>query len=158
MLDVDVNGNIMQRVRKTENYLLHITQIPDWDSVIPDSALSSLDQRIIKTQAQIRELEYLAETLGENQVDNLVYDNIGDTLQLTAKGKGVGDKVSVKDMVEDGVPVVDFDGVSGDNSGNNSDDNNGCGCNCNCNCEDDVVEFDDIKPSVKPEDSDVVEF
>jgi hypothetical protein len=155
MLDVDVNGNIMQRVRKTENYLLHITQIPDWDSVIPDSALSSLDQRIIKTQAQIRELEYLAETLGENQVDNLEYDKIGDTLQLTAKGKGVGDKVSVKDMVEDGVPVVDFNGISG---GNNSDDNNGCGCNCNCNCEDDVVEFDDVKPSVKPEDSDVVEF
>ena len=48
MLDVDDNGNVVQRVRKTDNHLLKITPVPDWDSVIPDEALSALDERIIK--------------------------------------------------------------------------------------------------------------
>lgn len=110
MLDVDANGNVVQRVRKTENHILTITRLPDWDSVIPDSSLAAIDQRIIKTQAQIKELEQLADAFNGdvNIVDNLVYDDKNSTLQLSAKGVGVGDKVSVKDMLDEGAPVVDL--------------------------------------------------
>lgn len=133
MLDVDADGNIVQRVRKTENHILTITRLPDWDSVVPDSALSALDQRILKQDAQIKALESLAETLDSNKVDNLVYDEKEETLQLSANGKGVGDKVSVRDMIDDGIPVVDLNSSS---SGDSNTDNDN-----NCDCEADVVEF-----------------
>ena len=128
MLDVDDNGNAVQRVRKTDNYLLHITQLPDWDSFVPDSALSAIDQRILKQDAQIKALTDLADAFNGNvnMVDNLVYDENDDTLQLSSNGVGVGDKVSVRDMLDDGSPVVDFNSASGDNSDtseNPKDDN-----------------------------------
>lgn len=158
MLDTDDDGSIIQRVRKTDNHVLHITKLPDWDSIIPDSALSALDQRIIAQSAQIKALEELANVLDENQVDNLVYDDAKETLQLSANGIGVGNKVSVRDMLDDGIPVVDLDSNSGSGSGNN--DNNKDDCDCNCDCENNVVEFGDmIKPEKPDEDDDnVVEF
>lgn len=120
MVDVDEDGNAVQRVRKTDNYLLHITQLPDWDKLIPDSALSALDQRILKQDAQIKALAELADAFDGNgnvaMVDNLVYNSDEDTLQLSSNGIGVGDKVSVRDMLEDGAPVVDLNSTSGDNS------------------------------------------
>lgn len=143
MLDVNEKGDIIQRVRKTDNHILTITRLPDWDSVVPDSALSALDQRILKQDAQIKALASLAESLDNNKVDNLVYNSTDETLHLSAKGTVVGDKVSVRDMLDDGIPVVDLDSNS-DDSGEGSDDNNNDGCNCgDCGCEDDVnvVEF-----------------
>lgn len=127
MLDSDDSGNIVQRVRKTDGYFLHITQIPDWDSLIPDSALSAIDQRILKQDAQIKALADLANAIegNVNIVDNLVYDDANSTLQLSANGVGVGDKVSVKDMLDDGAPVVDFDSKSEDKpNDNDSTDSN----------------------------------
>lgn len=164
MLDVDENGNIVQHVRKTTNGVITVTQIPDWDALIPDGALSALDQRILKQDAQIMSLRNLADTLDSNKVDNLVYDNINDTLHLSAKGVVVGDKVSVKDMLEDGIPVVDLDSNSGDsdNDSNNNDNENKNDCNCNhdCNCEDNVVEFgySDINATEESEEDNVIEF
>ena len=114
MLDVDNDGNIVQRVRKTDNHILTITQIPDWDSIVPDSALSALDQRILKQDAQIKALKDLANTLDENKVDDLVYDNESETLQLMSGNKEVGNKVSIRDMMNDGVAVIDLDSSSGD--------------------------------------------
>lgn len=122
MLDVDANGNIVQRVRKTENHILTITRLPDWDSIVPDSALSALDQRILKQDAQIKALADLANALDNNQVDNLVYDNIDDSLQLYANGVGIGNKVSVRDMIDDGIPVVDLDSNSGSVPDKDDDD------------------------------------
>lgn len=135
MLDIDDNDNVIQRVRKTENHILHITKLPDWDSIIPDNVLSALDQRILKQDAQIKALTDLANTIDSNQVDNLVYDAKEDILQLHAKGIGVGNKVSVKEMLEDGTPVVDLDSTSGGNPGIDDDSKQ------NCQCDDDVVEF-----------------
>lgn len=113
----DENGRlvhrIVQRVRKTENHILTITKLPDWDSVVPDSALSALDQRILKQDAQIKALAQLAENFENSKVDNLVYNSVEETLQLTANGVGIGDKVSVRDMIDDGLPVVDFNSGSG---------------------------------------------
>lgn len=158
LLDVDDDGNIIQRVRKTTNHVLTITQLPDWDNFVPDSSLSAIDQRILKQDSQIKALANLAEILGENQVDNLVYDKIQETLQLTANGIGVGDKVSVRDMLDDGIPVVDL----GSGSGSDADHDNNC--DCGCDCENNVVEFGysssvvPEKPKEDEEESNVVEF
>ena len=158
LLDVDDDGNIVQRVRKTTNHTLTITQLPNWDAFIPDSSLSALDQRILKQDAQIKALANLAEILGENQVDNLVYDDINDTLQLTSNGIGIGNKVSVKDMLDDGVPVIDL----GFGSGSDDNNNNNCDCDCDCDCEDNVVEFghssNGTEKPKEDDDDNVIEF
>ena len=154
MLDVDDNGNVVQRVRKTDNHILTITRLPDWDSVVPDESLSALDQRILKQDAQIKALSDLANILDNNQVDNLVYNSIEDTIRLSSKGKPIGDKVFVRDMLDDGIPVVEL----GSNSSNkpNTDHNNGC----DCGCEDNVVEFGDYSDTDNniEDESNVVEF
>ena len=160
MLDVDDNGNIIQRVRKTDNHILHITKLPDWDSIIPDAALSALDQRIIAQSAQIKALEDLAAVLDNNQVDNLVYNDKEETLHLSAKGKIVGGKVSVRDMLDDGIPVIDLNSNSGsDDDSDNNDNNNKDDCDCGCNCENNVVEFGNIVVSETiEEENNVVNF
>lgn len=155
-LDKDDNGNAIQRVRKTDNYLLNITPISNWDSVIPDSSLAALDQRIIMQTAQIKALTELAGVLNERQVDNLVYNDKEDTLQLSARGVGIGNKVSVKDMIDDGIPVVDLDSKGNTDSNTKPDS----GCDCDCEHKDNVVEFGDLDDNIveKPNDDNVVEF
>ena len=114
--DLDENGNGIQRVRKTSTTTIEIVPISAWSDIIPDSALSSLDQRILKIDAQMKGLNDYIEALegGVNIVDNLVYDDCEATLQLSANGVGVGDKVSVKDMLDDGSPIVDLNSNSVD--------------------------------------------
>lgn len=154
MLDTDDEGNIVQRVRKTGNHVLTITRLPNWDAVVPDESLSAIDQRIIMQTAQIKALESLAETLENAQVDNLVYDSKEDVLHLASKGNVIGNKVSVKDLLDDGIPVVELCASSGGNQ--NPDHNNGC----DCGCEDNVVEFGDYPETDNniEYDSNVVEF
>ncbi len=108
--DMDASGKIVQRVRKTSSTTIDIIPISVWSDIIPDSALSALDQRILKQDAQIKALTDLANVLedGVNIVDNLVYDDANSTLQLSANGVGVGDKVSVRNMLDEGAPVVDL--------------------------------------------------
>ncbi len=153
-VEMNENGVGIQRVRKTTSTFIEIVPITAWSDIIPDSALSALDERLIKLDAQMRGLNDYLDVLDNNQVDNLVYNEKGDYLQLSANGVGVGNKVSVKDMLDDGVPVVDL------NSGSGSDkDENSCDCKCDCDCEDNVVEFGDIVTPEKPkEDDNVVEF
>lgn len=154
--DLDINGNGIQRVRKTSTTTINIVSIAAWSDIIPDSALSAIDERLIKLDAQMRGLNDYMNVLDNNKVDNLVYDDNSETLQLMAGNKGVGDKVSVRNMLDDGIPVVDLD--SGSDSGNDSDTENKDGCDCGC--EDNVVEFGDVVAPENPnEDEDnVVEF
>lgn len=159
--DIDADGKEIQEVRKTAPVIkVEVVPISAWSDIIPDSALSALDQRIIKQEAQIRMLADLAGTMSDNMVDDLKYNEEDETLQLQSGGYGVGSKVSVRDMLEDGTPVVDLDSTSGSGSGSNNDTEHENNCNCGCNCEDDVVEFgysttDTNKPTL---DNDVVEF
>lgn len=128
-VEMNEYGKCTQHVRKTSSTTIEIIPISAWSDLIPDSALSALDERLIKLDAQMRGLNDYMDILDDNQVDNLVYDNNEETLQLSAKGKGIGDKVSVRDMLSDGTPITDIDSVSGDNP--DDDDDNG----------EDVVEF-----------------
>lgn len=152
---LDADGNSVQKVRKTKVGKLHVTSVAAWSDIIPDAALSALDQRIIKTQAQINELGYYAQVLSENQVDNLKYDDVTETLSLMAGDQTVGNPVNVREILDDGIPVVDINPPSEDNSGN-SNHEDGCGCGC----EDNVVEFTYVESedSGEEDEDNVVQF
>lgn len=159
--ELDENGKGIQRVRKTSPTAINITPIMAWSDIIPDEALTSLDQRILYQDAQIRALNDLANAFDSSMVDNLVYDSTDETLQLTSKGNGVGDKVSVRDMIDDGIPVVDLDSTSGNDTNVGTGNENGCDCNHDCDCENNVVEFGYIPnfdTTEKPSENDVIEF
>lgn len=150
-VEMNENGVGIQRVRKTSATTIEIIPITAWSDIIPDSALSAIDERLIKLDAQMRAMNDYMDVLDNNKVDNLVYNDKEETLQLSAKGVGIGNKVSVRDMLDDGVPVVDLDS---DNSDEGFDkDNDGC----DCGCEDNVVEFGDVVATI-PNDDNVVEF
>lgn len=133
MLDVDTNGNVVQRVRKTDNHKLHITQLSNWDSVIPDSSLAALDQRIIKLDSQIRAIEEMNQIVADSKADNIKYNEDTNELQLLSGNKEIGNKVTLKTgevSLEDGVPVIDFNNISGGGNSSSEDDE-----------DDNVVEF-----------------
>lgn len=141
--DLDSKGNPVQMVRKTSTTTIDIIPISAWSDLIPDEALSALDQRIMMQDAQIKTLNDLINAFDGSSfdgnvtmVDNLVYNKAEETLQLSSNGVGVGSKVSIRDMIDDGVPVVDLGSDDDDNS--NDDNLNGEPDNCSC---DDVVEF-----------------
>lgn len=117
-------GKGIQRVRKTSTTNIEVVPIAAWSDIIPDSALSAIDERLIKLDAQMRELSDLANAFDgscdSSHVDNLIYNPNEETLQLAANGVGVGDKVSVKDMLDDGLPVVDLSSSS--NSGSSDEE------------------------------------
>ena len=106
MLDVDDNGKVIQRVRKTDNHRLHITQLPDWDAVVPDSTLYALDQRILKIDAQMKALDEMNQTVADSKADNIKYNKNTNELQLLSGEKEIGDKV-VLNVVD--VPSDDDD-------------------------------------------------
>ena len=131
-VDLDEEGNDIQRVRKTTTCKIVITPISAWSDIVPDSALTALDERIIKQDAQIRALAELAAAFEGEMVDNLAYDEIEETLQLTANGQGIGDKISIghvidkviDDELEDGSPIVDLNSNSDSTSPDDSDEDN----------------------------------
>lgn len=149
----DSNGNLTQHVRKTTTTTITVVPNANWGDLIPDAALEALDQRLIKMDAQTKMLGEYAEFLNQTQVDSLRYDDSAETLQLTSNGNTVGDAISVRDMIDDGIPVIDFDSSDGDS---NKDHEDGCGCGC----EDNVVEFGGTESETPSdeEDGNVVEF
>lgn len=155
--DLDVNGKGVQRVRKTSPTTIEIVPISAWSDIIPDELLTPLDQRLMVLSAQTNAINEYIDVLGNNQVDNLVYNDKEETLQLSANGKGIGDKVSVRDMLDDGIPVIDLDSNSGSD---NNDNNNNDGCDCGCDCGDNVIEFGNVVIPDQPnnDEDNVVEF
>ena len=114
--ELDEYGNDIQRVRKTSPTTITITPITAWSDIIPDSALEGLDQRLIAMNAQIQALDDYMNVIESNKADNIVYDKIKETLQLSSNGVKIGDKVSVKDMLSDGFPIVDLNSIDGSDS------------------------------------------
>lgn len=100
-LEMDTEGNTIQRVRKTSAANITIVPLEAWSNIIPDEALTAIDQRLVMAEAMIGAANDLNQYLYENKADNLVYDDKEETLRLYANGVGIGDKVSVRDMKED---------------------------------------------------------
>lgn len=106
--DLDENGDSIQRVRKTSTANVNIVPISAWSDIIPDSALSALDQRIIKLDSQLKEIADINEVYSASKADNIKYDADAQTLQLLSGTKEIGDKVSLNVGDEDGTTAVDF--------------------------------------------------
>lgn len=113
--DIDENGKGIQRVRKTSSTTVDIIPISAWSDIIPDQALSAIDQRLIKLDAEIRALDEMNKIVADNKADNIKYNENTNELQLLANGKEIGDRVVIKSgntLLEDGVPVVDLNSIS----------------------------------------------
>ena len=124
-VEMDASGNGIQRVRKTSPTTIEIIPISAWANIIPDDALTALDQRLIKQDAQIQALAELAiESAQKSGADDLIYNEEDETLQLSSNGVAIGNKVSMKGMLDDGVPVVDFSNNAGDNPDNEDEYDN----------------------------------
>lgn len=107
--DLDENGESVQRVRKTSTAKINIVPINAWSDIIPDSALSALDQRIIKIDSQLKEIADISDAYSASKADNLKYDADAQTLQLMSGVNEIGDKVILDvDDGSDGVNAVDF--------------------------------------------------
>lgn len=121
------NGKVVERVRKTKTATIEITPMSPWSDYIPDSALSVIDQRIIKQDAQLKAFEEIVNNFNITKADNLTYNDDNNELQLMADGFPIGEKIQLKgtideDSLVDGLPVVEFStSDSSDNSPSESD-------------------------------------
>ena len=97
-VDLDEDGNDVQYVRKISATSITIVPIESWCDIIPDKALDAIDQRIIKTDAQIKALLEANEITKLEKADNLVLDSENKELYLTAEGNQIGDKVKLSDL------------------------------------------------------------
>ena len=97
-VDLDEDGNNIQYVRKISSTTITIVPIEAWCDIIPDKALDAIDQRIIKTDAQIKALLDANEITRLEKADNLVLDSENKELYLTAEGEQIGDKVKLSDL------------------------------------------------------------
>lgn len=86
-------GESVQYVRKTSAAAVCITPIAAWSDLIPDGALTSLDQRIVKLDALTRKLDELQQGTLELKADNLALDQNTKELYLTAGGQKIGSSV-----------------------------------------------------------------
>ena len=97
-VDLDEDGNDIQYVRKISATSITIVPIESWCDIIPDKALDAIDQRIIKTDAQIKALLDANEITRLEKADNLVLDSENKELYLTSEGEQIGDKVKLSDL------------------------------------------------------------
>lgn len=105
LVDLDENGEPIQRIRKVTGTSVKIFPISTWSDIIPDEALSALDQRIIKTDAQIKALSELVVTpgAGVGGADGLDYDEDSNELQLKMGDELIGNRVTLA------IPNIDVD-------------------------------------------------
>lgn len=149
--DLSPDGTDIQRVRKVDGLSIDILPISKWADIIPDHALSALDQRLIKIDAQIKAAHDMNVSMHLNKADDISYQD--NKLQLTANGRPIGHIVEIQEGnncdCENGVPVVDFsnstDFVTPDDSAPENKD------------YDNVVEFDPLM-NEDPNYNNVVEF
>lgn len=86
-------GETIQHVRKVGPGVVHIIPISNWADVVPDEALSSLDQRIIELIAMNKSMYDQLNINLDGKADNIKYQN--NILQLTSNGKEIGNAVEI---------------------------------------------------------------
>lgn len=104
-VSLDAEGNSKQQVRKAGPAVITIVPITAWSDIIPDSALSALDQRLLMVDSMINAANEFNQYLAETKADNIIRDEEGKFVQLTANGQPIGDKIELAGNV--GCYVVD---------------------------------------------------
>ena len=122
LVEAKEDGTPIARVRKVNDAAITINAITDWDALVPDGLLSSLDQRIIVQEKQIKQLAEVAMALDKQKADGLSYNK--SMLQLTANGYPIGNEIYIPSGIEgdypdfsDGIPVVEFSAVEQEDTG-----------------------------------------
>lgn len=93
-LEMDSEGQTYQRVRKVGPGVIHIIPISKWSDLIPDEALSTLDQRIFALEALNKAMTDRFNTSLDNKADNITYDD-EHRIQLTSNGKPIGNAIKI---------------------------------------------------------------
>ena len=122
--ELDAYGKGIQRVRKISSTTVDIIPISAWSDIIPDSALSAIDERLIKLDSQIRAIDEMNQIIADTKADNIKYNEETNELQLLSGKNEIGDKIALKindANLEDGVPVVDFSATSNDTTVDDED-------------------------------------
>lgn len=105
---LEADGTGKQYVRKTKPTTIEILPSSAWSDIVPDSTLTALDQRLVKTEAMIKALQSVSETLYTNKAEDLrVYQDTNELQLVGGDGTPIGSKVSVVlPAINDG----DYDG------------------------------------------------
>ena len=110
-VSMDPDGQTTQHVRKVGPGVIHIIPIQNWADIIPDDALSPLDQRLIAFEAMHKAMMDQFNQNLANKADNITYDD-EHRLQLTSDGKPIGNAIKITNEsveTEDGsMRVVPF--------------------------------------------------
>ena len=105
--ELDAEGVATQYVRKTSPCTITIVPITAWSDIIPDSALTALDQKILKIDAQIQALAESAVLYTNDKADNIVLDTETHEIYLTANGEPLGDRITIDELGDTIVDVKD---------------------------------------------------
>lgn len=92
---LDAEGKSKQQVRKTNSAVITIVPISAWSDIIPDDALSALDQRILMVDAMVNAANEFNQYLSDTKADNITYNTEDQTIQLMANGNFIGDAVVI---------------------------------------------------------------
>lgn len=92
-VEMTAGGETIQRVRKVGPGVVHIIPISNWADVVPDEALSSLDQRLIELITLNKSMYDQLNINLDGKADNIKYQN--NILQLTSNGKEIGNAVEI---------------------------------------------------------------
>ena len=108
--DMDSDGNVIERVRKTSSSTIKVLPVAKWSDYIADAKLDSIAQVLLMNQAVANQLGAYADMLNDTKADNIVKDEETHEFYLTANGKEIGNRVKDKGGIIDeyGVPIVDF--------------------------------------------------
>ena len=93
-VSLDEDGNSKQQVRKAGPASIKIVPISAWSDIIADSALTALDQRLIQVDAMLNAANEFNQYLYDNKADNIRYNKDDNTIQLTANGQPIGDRIA----------------------------------------------------------------
>ena len=105
--ELDPEGVATQYVRKTSPCKITIVPIAAWSNIIPDKALTALDQKILKIDEQIKALSDSAVLYTNEKADNIVLDTETHEIYLTANGEPLGDRITIDELGESLVSVKD---------------------------------------------------
>ena len=107
-LDVNEDGQQVQYVRKTSSCKITIIPITAWSDVIPDEALTEIDQKILELQGLVKTINDLAISIDTEKADDIAVKD--DYLTLLANGEEIGTKINLEDLGE-GISESTNDGL-----------------------------------------------
>lgn len=107
-VELNPDGEPIQYVRKTSPTTITIVPISAWSDVIADNALTALDQRLLQVDAMLNAVNEMNMYLEETKADNIVFDETGEYIQLTACGKPIGNKIKFN-IATSGIAAIHID-------------------------------------------------